>query len=116
MGTLAITASGFANLPASAPAGWPTNLTWPGAVTVNGTKSYTINDADWVNIMVWAANANNPQLIAASPAPPPAPPPYTVTGVGVLLSLVQNWINGIIGAVQHQFTTPPQAPPPVTIA
>jgi hypothetical protein len=116
MGTLAITASGFANLPATAPSGWPTDLIWPGSGAVNGTKSYTINDADWLNILVWAANANNAQLIAASPAPPPAPPPYTVTGANVLVSLVQNWINGIIQAVQHQFTTPPSVPPPVTIA
>jgi hypothetical protein len=116
MGTLSVTASGFANFPATAPAGWPSNMTWPGNSAVNGTKSYTISDADWVSIMVWAANANNAQLIAASPSPPPAPPPYTLTGANVLLSLVQNWINGIIQAVQHQFTTAPSVPPPVSIA
>ena len=44
------------------------------------------------------------------------PPPYTVTGLQVLLSLVQNWVNGMIQAVQVHFTVPAQQPPPITIA
>jgi hypothetical protein len=115
MGTLSISASGFANLPAQAPAGWPANLVWPANGVVNGTKTYTISDSDWVSIMVWAASYNNQEIIKASPNPPPAPPPYTVSGTGVLLSLVQSWINSIVREVQRQFTQPAVVPPPISI-
>jgi hypothetical protein len=110
-GTLTVTTAGFAALPATAPAGWPTNLKWPGGGAVNGSKSYTISDTDYVLMLVWAANANNAQIIAQLTPPPP----YTVTGLQVLVSLVQNWVNGMIAAVQVQFTTPAQPPPPITI-
>jgi hypothetical protein len=110
-GTLTVTTAGFAALPATAPAGWPTNLKWPGGGAVNGTKSYTISDADYQQMLVWAANANNAQIVAQLTPPPP----YTVTGLQVLVSLVQNWVNGMIAAVQVQFTTPAQPPPPISI-
>src|SRR6516165_6172435 len=110
-GTLTVTTSGFASLPATAPSGWPTNLKWPGGGAVNGSKSYTISDTDYVLMLVWAANANNAQIIAQLTPPPP----YTVTGLQVLVSLVQNWVNGMIAAVQVQFTTPAQPPPPISI-
>jgi len=115
MGTLQITAAGFANLPATAPSLWPSNLTYPTSGATNGSKTYTISDADWIRLVTWAANANNLQLVNGSSNPPPAPPPHTVTGVQVLLSLVQNWINGMIGAEQQFGTTPPQPPTPVVI-
>jgi len=115
-GTLTVTTAGFAALPATAPAGWPTNLKWPGGGAVNGSKSYTISDADYQQMLVWAANANNAQVVAAvCPAPCTTPPPYTVTGLQVLVSLVQNWVNGMIQAVSVQFTTPAQPPPPIVI-
>jgi len=31
------------------------------------------------------------------------------------VSLVQNWVNGMIQAVSVQFTTPAQPPPPISI-
>jgi hypothetical protein len=116
MGTLTITAANFAALPATAPSDWPANLTWPGGTTVNGSKAYTISDADWVKLMAWAANANNAQIVAALNPPAGTPPPYTVSGVQVLLSLVQNWIQGMIQAQQVHATIPAQQPPPVTIS
>jgi hypothetical protein len=110
-GTLTVTTAGFAALPATAPSGWPSNLKWPGGGAVNGSKSYTISDTDYQLMLVWAANANNAQIIAQLTPPPP----YTVTGLQVLVSLVQNWVNGMIAAVQVQFTTPAQPPPPISI-
>ena len=110
-GTLTVTTAGFAALPATAPSGWPSNLKWPGGGAVNGSKSYTISDTDYQLMLVWAANANNGQIIAQLTPPPP----YTVTGLQVLVSLVQNWVNGMIAAVQVQFTTPAQPPPPISI-
>jgi len=114
-GTLTVTTAGFANTPATAPSGWPSNLKWPNGQTVNGTKTYTISDADYQQMLVWAANANNAQIIAAAGPPTGAPPVYTVSGLNILLSLVQNWINGMIQAVAVQFTTPAQPPPPISI-
>jgi len=115
-GTLTVTTAGFATLPATAPAGWPTNLKWPGGGAVNGTKTYTISDTDYQLMLVWAANANNTQIVAGvCPSPCTTPPPYTVTGLQVLVSLVQNWVNGMIQAVSVQFTTPAQPPPPIVI-
>ena len=115
-GTLTVTTSGFSTLPATAPAGWPSNLTWPGGGAVNGTKSYTISNADYQQMLIWAANANNTQIVAGvCPSPCMTQPPYMVTGLQVLVSLVQNWVNGMIAAVTVQFTTPAQPPPPITI-
>jgi hypothetical protein len=115
-GTLTVTTAGFATLPATAPSGWPSNLKWPGGGAVNGTKTYTITDTDYQLMLVWAANANNAQIVAGvCPSPCGTPPPYTVTGLQVLVSLVQNWVNGMIQAVSVQFTTPAQPPPPITI-
>jgi hypothetical protein len=110
MGTLTVSTSGFAVLPATAPSGWPANIVWPASGSTNGTKSYTISDADWIRLMVWSANANNSQLVGNNP------PPVTIAATAVLLALVQNWINGLIGSVQHNDTTPPNVPPPITIA
>ena len=114
-GTLTVTTAGFANTPGTAPSGWPSNLKWPGGQTVNGTKTYTISDADYQQMLVWAANANNAQIIAAAGPPTGTPPVYTVTGLNILLSLVQNCVNGMIQAVAVQFTTPAQPPPPISI-
>jgi hypothetical protein len=117
MGTLTISAAGFAALPAQPPPNWPDNLTWPAGGAVNGSKAYTISDADWVKLLGWAANANNAQLVAnIAGNPATSPPPYVVTGVQCLLSLVQNWINGMISATTQHYTTEPQVPPPISIA
>jgi hypothetical protein len=114
-GTLTVTTAGFANTPATAPSGWPSNLKYPANQTVNGTKTYTITDTDYQLMLTWAANANNAQIIAAAGPPTGTPPVYTVTGLNILLSLVQNWVNGMIQAVSVQFTTPAQPPPPIVI-
>ena len=108
-GTLTVTTSGFANTPATAPSDWPSNLVYPANQTVNGTKTYTISDADYQKMLAWAANANNTQLVGTST------PPVTVTGLAILLSLVQNWVNGMIQAVQVHNTVPAQLPPPISI-
>ena len=116
MGTLTVSTSGFANTAATAPADWPSNLTYPANAVVNGTKAYTITDADYGKMLSWAANANNAQIIAAAPPPTGTPPVYSVTGLQILLSLVQNWVNGMIQAVQVHNTVPAQQPPPITIS
>ena len=116
MGTLTVTTAGFANTAATAPHDWPANLVYPANAVVNGTKAYTISDADYGKMLSWAANANNAEIIAALNLPAGTPPPYTVTGLHVLLSLVQNWVNGMIQAVQVHNTVPAQQPPPITIS
>ncbi len=101
MGTLSITASGFAALPVSAPANWPAGIVWPGSGSPNGTKAYTINDADWIALLTWTASSQ------AVPVNPTAPQ--------ILLVWVQLWINGTRSAVQQFFTTPPSVPPTITV-
>jgi hypothetical protein len=103
-GTVTITGSGFANLPATAPSNWPASVTWPGGGSPNGTKTYTISDADWVFLLTWTASTS-PQLQK----------PATPTAAQILLAWVQSWINGSITAVQQYHTTPPTVPPPITI-
>jgi len=107
MGTFTITASGFSNLPASAPAGWPAGLVWPGAVAPNGTKSWTVSDADWVNVVVWSANRNFVDLGGSLTSP------GTPTIGQIMLDFVTVFVSAIKDAVQHQFTTPPVVPPPI---
>src|SRR6516225_8573995 len=106
MGTLTVTTAGFANTAATAPPDWPANLVYPANAVVNGTKAYTISDADYGKMLSWAANVNNSEIIAAAPPPTGIPPVYSVTGLQVLLSLVQNWVNGMIQAVQVHNTVP----------
>lgn len=106
MGTLTISGSGFAVLGASPPSDWPANITWPAGGSPNGTKSYTISDADWVQLLAWAA-AN---YIAI-----PAIPPATPTAPQILLGFVQGWINALTDSVQHFHTQPATKPPPITI-
>lgn len=107
-GTLVITASGFSNLPATAPAGWPATVTWPGSQVPNGSKTYTISDADWIKIITWtAASQASVQGTAAVPSTP--------TAGAILLAWVQIWASGTISAVSQYFTTPavPGTPPVV---
>ena len=107
MGTLTITASAFSALPAQAPANWPAGITWPGAGSPNGTKSVTISDAAWIELLTWtAASQFTPNLVT----------PLTPTAPAILLAWIQIWINGTISAVQQFFTTPPVVPPGITIS
>ncbi len=105
-GTLTITASGFANTPVSAPAGWPAGITWPGGQAPNGTKTFTISDADWVALITWSASAT----ITPNVTTPPTP-----TATQLLLNWVQIWANGTKTAVQQYFTQPAAPPAPITI-
>lgn len=94
MGTVTVTAASFSTLPAVAPANWPTGVTWPGAVSPNGSKTYTISDADWVRILTWTA-ANNAPTLGPTPA------------IGALIIAgFQVWVNGVIQAVSQFFTVP----------
>lgn len=107
-GTITITASGFATLPASAPPGWPSTVTWPGSQSPNGTKTYTITDANWQSLLTWvAASQGSIQGTTTSPSTPTAPQ--------ILLAWLQIWVNGTIIAVQQYFTTPASPPTPIVI-
>lgn len=104
MGTFTISASGFSNLPATAPANWPAGLVWPGAVAPNGTKSWTVSDADWVDVVVWSATTNFSALGGNITTP------GTPTIGAILIAFAQIFVNGIKQAVV-QFLTSPPAPP-----
>lgn len=92
MGTVTITAAGFSATPAAAPANWPAGVAWPGAGSPNGSKAYTISDADWVRILTWAAATQS-----VGPTP---------TLGQILLAWVAIWATGTIQAVQQHFTAP----------
>lgn len=104
MGTLIITAGGFSNLPASPPSGWPPAVTWPGGASPNGSKTYTINDADWQSLLTWTAASQ--ASIQGTPQTPSTP-----TAGQILLAWLTIWINATKNAVQ-QFQTPVPVPPP----
>ena len=112
MGTMVITSSGFANLPAQAPKNWPANIVWPGGGNINGTKNYTISDADAQQILSWIAETYNATLIAGKPEPPP----FTVAALQIYVA----WLNGFMAAtadsVQRQQHTPATVPPLISIA
>jgi hypothetical protein len=112
MGTMAITSSGFANLPAQVPNNWPANIVWPAGGTINGTKNYTISDADAQQILSWIAETYNATLIAGKPEPPP----FTVPALQIYVA----WLNGFMAAttdsVQRQQHVPAALPPPISIA
>lgn len=102
MGTFTISASGFSTLPAAAPTNWPSNLTWPGAVSPNGSKSWTVSDQDWVNVLVWSSNQNASTL------------PATPTIGQILIAFAQLFVDMVKGGVVTLFQQPqpPQPLPP----
>lgn len=106
-GTLIITAGGFSNLSTTAPPNWPATVTWPGGASPNGSKTYTISDADWVRILTWtAASQASVQGTVGAPSTP--------TPGAILLAWLQIWVNGTINSVAQYFTTPAvPGPPPV---
>jgi hypothetical protein len=108
-GTVTITSAGFAALPATAPPGWPANLTWPPTGGINGSKAFTISDADLLQIIAWIAANYNAQLVGTNT------PPVTVPAVGIFLAWIQGFMNATTNSVQQYHTTPAVAPPPVTI-
>lgn len=106
MGTFTITATGFSTLPATPPASWPAGLVWPGAVSPNGTKSWTVSDADWISVVVWSANRNFSALGGNLTVP------GTPTIGQILISFAQIFVDGIKNAVSQFFTVPAAPPPP----
>lgn len=112
MGTMAITSSGFAALPAQAPKNWPANLVWPGAGTINGTKNYTISDADAQQILSWIAETYNATLIAGKPQPPP----FTVPALQIFVAWLDGFMKSTTDSVQRQQVTPATVPPPISIS
>lgn len=109
MGTLTITASGFSTLGVSPPANWPNNVTFPAGGNPNGTKTYTVSDADWLSLLTWtAASQSSLQGTALTPSTP--------TAAAILLAWLSIWINSTKSAVQ-QFNTPVPVPPaPITMS
>lgn len=111
MGTMAITSSGFSPLPAQVPTNWPANLVWPAGGSINGTKNYTISDADAQQILSWIADTYNGQLIDGKPPPPP----FTVPALQIYVA----WLNGFMAAttdsVRRQQYVPATPPPPISI-
>jgi hypothetical protein len=105
MGTLTITAAGFANLPATAPANWPPFIVYPAGGSPNGSKVYTWTDADWLRTITW---------VAGTQYQPPAgqTPPYTVTATQLLLAYVQGWINAT-AQNERQYATQTIVPAPI---
>ena len=110
MGTVTVTSSGFAALPPTAPPNWPSNLVWPSGGAINGNKAFTISDADAQQMLSWIATNYNATLVGNNP------PPVTVPAVGILLAWLQGFMNATTDAVQRHHTTPPVAPPPITIS
>lgn len=110
MGTMTISSAAFAALPAQAPSNWPTNMTWPGGGSINGTKVYNISDADAQLMLAWIAMNYNIQLIGANT------PPVTVPAVQVFVAWLNGFMKATTDSVQNYHTTPPVVPPPISIA
>jgi len=110
MGTMTITSSGFASLPAQVAKNWPSNITWPNGGSINGTKAYTISDADAQQIMSWIATTYNAQLVGANP------PPVSVPALQIFVAWLNGFMNATTNSVQQQQITPPVVPPPIGIA
>jgi hypothetical protein len=103
MGTVSITSAGFLPLPSTPPAGWPSNLTWPQGGSINGTKSYTISDADAQQMLSWIASTYNSNL------------PTNPSAIAILLVWLNGWMAATTNSVQQYHTTPPTVPPPISI-
>lgn len=107
-GSITVTASGFAALPATAPANWPAGVTWPGGQLPNGSRAaLNVPDADMIALITWAAAT---QIAQGTPAAP-----TTVTAGQILVAFVLNWFSGLKNAVAQYFTTLPVVPPPINL-
>lgn len=113
MGTVTVTTAGFSNLPATAPAGWPSYVVYPANAPMNGSHAYTVSDADWVRLITWTAAS---QFAATPPSIPGAPStPANPTALQILLAWVQVLWSGTQQAEQQYGTTPPVKPPPIVV-
>lgn len=112
MGTMTITSAGFAALPAQAPKNWPANIVWPGGGNINGSKSYTISDADAQQILSWIAETYNATLISGKTPPPP----FTVAALQIYVAWLDGFMKSTTDSVQRQQATPATVPPPISIS
>ena len=112
MGTMAITSSGFAALPASPPTNWPSNIVWPGGGTINGTKNYTISDADAQQIMSWIATTYNGILIDGKTTTPP----FTIPALQIFVAWLNGFMQATTDSVQRQQYVAAPPPPPISIS
>jgi hypothetical protein len=110
MGTLAITSSGFAVLPPTAPKNWSDNLVWPAGGSINATKTYTFSDADAQQILSWIAANYNAQLVGSGT------PPVTIPATQMFLAWLNGFMNATTDSTQRHNTDPPVVPPPITIS
>lgn len=113
MGTLTITASGFANLGAAAPAKWPTGtVTFPANGSPNGTKTYTVSDADWLSLLTWVASSQtgNLETILGTTVLP-----LTPSAAQILLAWLAIWVNASKASIQQFNTVPAVVPSPITM-
>ena len=76
------------------------SITLSGSAVVNGTKSYTVSDADTQTVLNWAQGAFASSL------------PQSPTNTQILLAWVQSWINGTQGAMVTQNTVVTPGTPP----
>lgn len=112
MGTITVTSAGFAALPATAPAGWPSTLVWPGAIAPNGSKQATITDAEMLQLFTWAATQFPLPVRPPSNTPPP---PVAVTVAQILVAWVGTLFQGTVLAIQNYFAVPASKPPPINL-
>jgi hypothetical protein len=75
-----------------------------GSGVINGSKTYTVSDADITSLLQWAVSNYASAL------------PLTPTNSQILLAWVQGWINATINSVKQFQTPPPVTPTPISIS
>lgn len=101
MGTITISSSGFAAMPATAPSNWPAGLVYPGAVAPNGSRSATLTDAEMLQLITWAAATKINQ-------------PASPTVAQILSAWVGDLFASTRAAIQNWGTTQ-SAPPQINL-
>lgn len=81
------------------------SISLSGSAIVNGSKTYTVSDADLQSLLNWSAAW---QWTSTSTSTP--------TNQQLLLNWVQNWITGTQTAVQKFQTPAAPIPPPISIS
>lgn len=117
MGTLTITAAGFANLPATPPDNWPANVTYPTDQSPNGSKDYTITDADWQSLLTWVASTQSLAIGQTMGTPQnKSNPVLTPTAAQILLTWLQVYlVNPTVAGIQQFNMPPPVIPEPISM-
>lgn len=116
MGTWTFTTTGYAALPAQAPANWPSYVTYPGAAdaSVNNTHTFTMNDADFLRLLTWVATSQFQATGGGQGGGPITPAAPTVSQMCRSLELGP-WWGGVKQAEQQLSTVPAAMPPPITV-